>query len=119
MRTRPLVGAAIAICSRSSRMLWLSPTITSRRSAVARRARFSASRLRWRSALRTTSIVLSSDSGFSTKSKAPILIARTADSTLPWPEMTITSASTRRWRSAASVSSPSMPGSQTSSRMAS
>ena len=59
-------------------------------STFARSARFSASRCRCRSALRTTSTVFSSDSGFSTKSKAPILIARTADSTLPWPEMITT-----------------------------
>ncbi len=47
--------------------------------------------------------VLSSDSGFSTKSKAPILMARTADSMLPWPEMTTTCASTCRSRSRCSV----------------
>ena len=63
----------------------------------------------------TTSTVLSSDSGFSTKSNAPSLIARTADSMLPWPEMSTTCASTWRSRSRASVARPSMPGSQTSS----
>ena len=42
----------------------------------------------------TTSTVFSSDSGFSTKSKAPILMARTADSMLPWPEIITTGAST-------------------------
>ena len=45
-------------------------------------------------ALRTTSTVFSSDNGFSTKSNAPILMARTADSTLPCPEMMTTWAST-------------------------
>ena len=63
----------------------LSPTIVCCASTLARSARFSASSRRCRSALRTTSTVFSSDSGFSTKSNAPILIARTADSTLPWP----------------------------------
>ena len=44
--------------------------------------------------MRTTSTVFSSESGFSTKSKAPILMARTADSMLPCPEITTTCAST-------------------------
>ena len=43
IKTRPLVGAAIAICSRSDVMTGLSPTITSGRSTRARRARFSTS----------------------------------------------------------------------------
>ena len=67
----------------------------------------------------TTSTVFSSESGFSTKSNAPSLIARTADSMLPWPEIITTGASTRRSRSRASVTSPSMPGSQMSSTIAS
>ena len=53
---------------------------------------------------------MSSDSGFSTKSNAPSLIARTADSMLPWPEISTTCASTCRSRSRASVARPSMPG---------
>ena len=100
-------------------MASLSPTIFNRRSTRARRSRFSASSVRWRIALRTTSTVFSSESGFSTKSNAPILIARTADSMLPWPEMTTICASTSRSRSFVSVARPSMPGSQMSSTMTS
>jgi hypothetical protein len=66
-----------------------------------------------------TSTVFSRESGFSTKSKAPILIALTADSMLPWPEMTTTCASIFICRSRPSVASPSSPGSQTSSTMTS
>src|SRR5262245_34148647 len=62
-----------------------------------------------------TSTVLSNDSGFSTKSNAPNLIARTADSMLPCPEISTTCESTCRSRRRASVASPSMPGSHTSS----
>ena len=90
-----------------------------RRSTCARSARFSASSRRCRTALPTTSTVLSSDSGFSTKSNAPSLIARTADSMLPCPEIITTGASTRRSRSRASVARPSIPGSQMSSTMTS
>ena len=52
MRTRPLLGAAIATWSRSCRMAWLSPTIVRVRSTRARSARFSFSSTRCRSALR-------------------------------------------------------------------
>jgi hypothetical protein len=90
MSTRPLLGAAIATWSRSMAMARLSPIIAAWPPTCARSARFSASSRRCRIALRTTRTVLSSDSGFSTKSKAPILIARTADSTLPCPEMITT-----------------------------
>ena len=77
--SRPARAGAASPRSRRPSTCW--------RSTRARSARFSASRSRCRSALRTTSTVFSSDSGFSTKSNAPILIARTADSMLPWPEM--------------------------------
>ncbi len=58
-------------------------------------------------------------SGFSRKSKAPSLVAFTAVSMVPWPEMITT---TGRFAKAiscirASVSNPSIPGSQTSSRI--
>jgi hypothetical protein len=119
MRTRPLVGAAIATCSRSCAIAWLSPTIFSRLSTCARSARFSASSRLWRTALPMTSTVFSIESGFSTKSKAPNLLALTADSMLPCPEIMTTGASTRRSRSRASVANPSMPGSQMSSTMTS
>src|SRR5262245_1929872 len=105
----------MATWSRSWRILGLSPTIVRVRSTRARRARFSASSWRWCSALRMTSTVLSSDSGFSTKSNAPNLIARTADSMFPCPEISTTCESTCRSRRRASVASPSMPGSHTSS----
>src|ERR1051325_566455 len=96
-------------------MARLSPTIVCCASTLARSARFSACSRRWRRALRTTSTFLSSDSGFSTKSNAPILMARTAASTLPWPEMTPTSPSNSRSRIRVSVARPSMRGSQMSS----
>ena len=59
--TRPLVGAAMATCSRNCPIVGLSPIIVRRRSTRARRSRFSASSTRWRSALRTTSTVFSRD----------------------------------------------------------
>ena len=65
------------------------------------------------------STVFSSESGFSTKSNAPILMARTADSMLPCPEIITTGASTWRSRSFSSVARPSMPGSQMSRTMTS
>jgi hypothetical protein len=114
-----LVGAAIATYSSSCRSSGLSPTMMWRRSTVARSSRFSISSRRCLTAFETTSTVLSSESGFSTKSNAPILIARTADSMLPCPEIMITGASTRRSWSFCSVASPSIPGSQMSRTMAS
>src|SRR5258708_353590 len=59
--------------------------------------------------------VLSRESGFSRKSKAPSLVARTAVSMVPWPEIMITSGGLSRSRIFSRVSSPSMPGSQMSS----
>ena len=103
-------------------MAGLSPTIVVLGcwlSTLARSILFSASRSRWRRALRTTSTVFSSDNGFSMKSKAPILIARTADSILPWPEMITTCESICRSRSRCRVVSPSSPGSQMSSTITS
>ena len=57
------------------------------------------------------------DSGFSRKSNAPSLVALTAASMLPCPEIMTTAGRSgeRNLLDAASVSMPSMPGSQTSS----
>ena len=65
----------------------------------------------------TTTQHLSIDSGFSRKSKAPSLVACTAVSMVPWPEIMTTtgrSADGISWMRV-SVSMPSMPGSQISS----
>ncbi len=48
------------------------------------------------------------------KSQAPILSACTAVAAVPWPEIMITAARGSRWRSACSVSRPSMSASQMS-----
>ena len=57
------------------------------------------------------------ESGFSRKSKAPSLVAFTAASMLPWPEITTTTGRSAKGISwmRASTSMPSMPGSQISS----
>jgi hypothetical protein len=54
------------------------------------------------------------ESGFSMKSKAPSLVARTAVSMLPWPEIITTAASLPCSRIRRKVSSPSISGSHTS-----
>ena len=58
----------------------------------------------------------SMESGFSRKSKAPSLVARTAVSMLPCPEIMMISGWSSISTSFSSVSRPSMPGSQMSSR---
>src|SRR6266576_3265033 len=60
--------------------------------------------------------VLSTERGFSRKSYAPSLVARTAVSMVPCPEIMMTSGGLSRARILCRVSSPSMPGSHTSSR---
>src|SRR6202044_1481567 len=55
------------------------------------------------------------ESGFSRKSKAPSLVARTAVSMVPCPEIMMTSGAFSLSRILPSVSRPSIPGSQTSS----
>ena len=57
------------------------------------------------------------ESGFSRKSKAPSLVALTAASMLPWPEIITTTGRSANGisRMRASTSMPSMPGSQISS----
>src|SRR6476619_8048517 len=59
--------------------------------------------------------VLSSESGFSRKSNAPSLVARTAVSIVPCPEMITTSGGSSSCLIFSSVSRPSMPGSHISS----
>ena len=65
----------------------------------------------------STTVTFSMVSGFSRKSNAPSLVAFTAVSMVPWPEMMTTSGRSAKGISwmRASVSRPSMPGSQTSS----
>jgi len=78
---------------------------------------FSSVRLRWSSAFFATTSTRSMESGFSRKSKAPSLVALTAASMLPWPEITTTSGRSGRGISwmRESTSMPSSPGSQMSS----
>src|SRR5689334_20159313 len=76
----------------------------------------------WRSrlvsiAFLTRMSVFSTESGFSRKSKAPSLVARTAVSMVPWPEIMMTSGAFSSSRTFSSVSSPSIPGNQMSSRI--
>src|ERR1043165_3874083 len=63
--------------------------------------------------------VLSIESGFSRKSYAPSLVARTAVSIVPWPEIIITSGGFSISRMWVRVSNPSILGNHTSSRTAS
>src|SRR5271165_633811 len=60
--------------------------------------------------------VLSIDNGFSRKSNAPSLVARTAVSMLPCPEIMMTSGWSSFSTSFSSVARPSTPGNQISSR---
>ena len=66
--TRPVLGAAVAMCSRSRRITSLSPMISARSSRRARSAAFSRSRRPCSSARLIVISVFSSDSGFSMKS---------------------------------------------------
>src|SRR5205814_421492 len=59
--------------------------------------------------------VLSTERGFSRKSYAPNLVARTAVSMVPWPEIMMTSGAFSLSTIFSRVSNPSIPGSQTSS----
>src|ERR1700722_15646720 len=116
MRTRPLVGAIIWICWRSAFMGMLSPTITLFGTSCFLSSRFS-SRSRLASIAFLMRIrVLSIDSGFSRKSYAPSLVARTAVSMVPCPEIMMTSGAFSFSRIFSRVSRPSIPGNHTSSR---
>ena len=107
------------ICCRNALVGTLSPTMMLFASSCLRNSRFSPRSLRASIAFLIRMSNRSSDSGFSRKSNAPSLVARTAVSIVPCPEMIITSGGS--WCSLifSSVSSPSMPGSQISSRMTS
>ena len=117
MSTRPSVGATIEICFLSARIDTESPTISYSWPIFSERLDVSRSSSCWRMAFRTVSTVFSSESGFSMKSNAPSLVAFTAVSMFPWPEIIITASSCPRARSFSSVSRPSMPGSHMSSSM--
>src|SRR5258707_11279390 len=92
----------------------LSPSITLRGISCRLRSRFS-SRSRLESiAFLMRMRVLSMERGFSRKSYAPSLVARTAVSMVPWPEIMITSGALSISRIFCRVSSPSMPGNHTS-----
>ena len=114
MRTRPLVGPALAISSLSERISADSPIISYLPSTFARRSVFSASSLFFSSAFFTVSESFSSDSGFSIKSYAPWRTAFTAVSMLPCPDITMTSVAGCEPFILVKASMPSMPGIQTS-----
>src|SRR5579862_5464603 len=115
MRTLPLVGAMIWICWRSAFMGMLLPTITLLGISCFLSSRFS-SRNRLASIAFLIRIrTLSMERGFSKKSYAPNLVARTAVSMVPWPEIIMTSGAFSLSRIFPSVSRPSIPGSHTSS----
>ena len=85
-------------------------------SSCLRNSRFSPRSLRASIAFLIRISIRSSESGFSKKSNAPSLVARTAVSMVPCPEMMITSGGSSCSLIFSSVSSPSIPGSQISRR---
>src|SRR5580692_937490 len=115
MRTRPFVGAIIWICWRSAFMGMLSPTITLFGMSCFLSSRFSSRNRLASIAFLIRMSVLSIESGFSRKSYAPSLVARTAVSMVPCPEIIMTSGAFSFSRIFSRVSRPSIPGSHTSS----
>jgi len=116
-RTRASVAAAWRASFLMSPIAGEVPTISST-SVGARRCCFSA-RFSRRSeeasrALRVVVMRRSMESGFSMKSQAPSFMARTAISTLPWPEITTTLSSGRRFFISERASMPPILGSHTS-----
>src|SRR5438105_11937635 len=93
----------------------LCPTISPLPCNCFLRSRFSPRSFLASMAFLTRMRVFSSESGFSRKSKAPSLVARTAVSMVPWPEMMMTSGASSMSRIRCSTSRPSMPGNHISS----
>src|SRR5260370_238546 len=116
IKTRPSVGATTSICLRSARMATDSPTMTYSCFSSAASSSLTRSSCLWRKAFRTVKTVFSIDRGFSMKTNAPSLVARTAVSMLPCPEILTTAASQFESRICRKVSRPSIPGNQTSSK---
>ncbi len=119
IRMRVRVGATLAIWANSAAIGALRPTISKRSSVIARRPCTSRSIARRSTALRSATINRSRSSGFSIRSYAPALVARTASASVAWPEiMMIVGADSRffSFEMRSIVSSPDMPGSWTSSR---
>src|SRR5579863_6269665 len=115
MRTRPFVGAMIWICWRRAFIGMLSPTITLFGMSCFLSSRFSSRNRLASIAFLMSMSVLSIESGFSRKSYAPSLVARTAVSIVPCPEIMMTSGAFSFSRIFSRVSRPSIPGSHTSS----
>src|SRR5579863_892296 len=115
MRTRPFVGAMIWICWRRAFIGMLSPTITLFGMSCFLSSRFSSRNRLASIAFLMSMSVLSIESGFSRKSYAPSLVARTAVSIVPCPEIMMTSGAFSFSRIFSRVSKPSIPGSHTSS----
>ena len=109
-------GAATSIFLLNSFVLSEFPSIECFSRVLVRRYLFSSSsRLKFR-ALLMVKIILSIESGFSTRSKAPSLVALTAVSIVPWPVIMTTWMWGLYFLISFSVSIPSIPGIQISSR---
>ena len=107
--TRELAGATLAMVERRSCAAAELPTSPSGTTACERSRLFSRRRLVISSARCTTMISRSVLNGFSMKSKAPFLMAETAVSMVPWPEIMIAGMSGSSSWITLSSSSPSRP----------
>src|SRR5580704_156779 len=105
----------IWICWRNAFIGMLSPTITLFGMSCFLSSRFSSRNRLASIAFLMRISVLSIESGFSRKSYAPSLVARTAVSIVPCPEIMMTSGAFSFSRIFSRVSKPSIPGSHTSS----
>ena len=108
--TRPLVGATLAISSRTFFMAGLSPSISSEKRRSRERTWTFSSRLLRERAFRTETSTRSRSTGFPKKSLAPRLMASTTSLVSAWPEMTMTGRSRQSSRALESRVRPSMPG---------
>ena len=90
MSTFASLRATFATSARTCSIARLSPTIASAAPARLRSDSFSRLSSRSSSARSTVTFRRSGPNGFSTKSAAPIWVARTASSMVPWPDMMTT-----------------------------
>src|ERR1043166_1493980 len=116
MQTRDSPAATRSTCAITRRIASLFQTI-SWRPTRARSSRFSCSRRFSRSAFSTVSSSFSVESGFSKKSSAPSFVARTAMSTVAWPEIMTTGAVMQIGRISSSNVMPSLSGITTSEKI--
>ncbi len=116
MQTRVSLAATRSICAVSRAMAAPDP-ISSCLPRRWRSSRFSSSRRVKRSAFSTVSSNLSVESGFSRKSRAPSLVARTAISMLACPEISTMGVFTPAFFRSSRSSRPLFPGITTSERI--